>query len=134
MAVILKIEVLEALKEKVIGNLPFDVNQKIYISDHISARDLLQFFIKSTNSDDFKNINILSPSLDTADDFVKFTSDLIKIKLITAMLQAATQMELISDSMTHDEKINFLIDLKNLDNIATINSIISDTLENDLIH
>lgn len=57
---------------------------------------------------------------------------MIKQKLVTALLNAAVELKLISDNMTDNEKLNILIDLRNSGQLEATNSILADLLERSI--
>jgi len=129
--VIIKKNLIESLINQVISELPFDQIKKNDINSYIDTVEIFVFFNTIEDSGKF-NIQLTQPSVYTAENYAKFTSDLVKIRIITAMLQAAVQLKLMADSLSYDDKVNILIDLKNSGQLDAMNIIIADALEKDL--
>lgn len=130
--VIIKKEVIEIEKEKFISGIPFEEQKKNYIRQGVSTDDIFSFFLNIKSPDQLKELNLDSASLHTMEDYIPFTTNYIKVKILTAMIQAAIQLHFISKEMSFDDRINLLIDLKNDGDIETLQILLSDTLENDL--
>jgi len=130
--VILKREIIEALKEKVVAGLPFNEDRKIFIRENLNVEEIYNYFITPKEPGEFKTLNITSRSFLIPDDFVNYTKDFLKLIIKSAILEATIKLDSISKRMTEEEIMNHLIDLKTLEEIETVQSLIADTLENDI--
>ncbi|WP_343643940.1 hypothetical protein [Chryseobacterium sp.] len=129
---IIKAEVIELVKKKFISNLPFNTERKQFLKDNISVEDLEKYFSELEDPEELKGIKIDNSSFESMQDYLFFSINYIKLNVVTIMLNAAVKLKLISEEMTFDEKINYLIDLKNLDQADALQRVIADMLENDL--
>lgn len=129
---IIKAEVIELVKKDFISNLPFNSDRKQFIKDNISVQDLEKYFSELTDPEELKGIKIDNSSFESMQEYLFFSINYIKLNVVTLMLNAAVKLKLISEDMTFDEKINYLIDLKNLDQADALQRVIADMLENDL--
>lgn len=129
---IIKAEVIELVKKDFISNLPFNSDRKQFIKDNISVQDLEKYFYELTDPEELKGIKIDNSSFESMQEYLFFSINYIKLNVVTLMLNAAVKLKLISEDMTFDEKINYLIDLKNLDQADALQRVIADMLENDL--
>lgn len=126
---IIKAEVIELVKEDFISNLPFNTERKQFIKDNISVEDLEKYFSELEDPEELKGIKMDNSSFESMQDYLFFSINYIKLNVVTVMLNAAVKLKLISEDMTFDEKINYLIDLKNLDQADALQQVVADTLE-----
>ncbi|WPO89926.1 hypothetical protein [Chryseobacterium sp. HR92] len=129
---IIKSEVIELVKKDFISNLPFNADRKQFIKDNISVEYLEKYFSELTDPEELKSIKIDNSSFESMQDYLLFSNNYIKLNVVTLMLNAAVKLKLISEEMTFDEKINYLIDLKNIDQADALQRVIADTIESDL--
>ena len=129
---IVKPEVIELVKKSFISNLPFSTDRKKFIEDNIITEDLERYFSELANPEELKGLKIDNTAFESMNEYIQFTVNCIKLNVVTVMLKAAIKLKLISEEMTFDEKINYLIDLKNMDQINLLQQVVADTIENDL--
>ncbi len=126
-----KKEFLQSLKEKVATKLGTTENNKNLILLNVNVDDIHDAVNDFTNSEYFITafIELNNSKLHSASDFIKYATNLIIVQIGTAMTTALKQLRLISEQMTYEEQINFLIDLKNVDEINAIKCIVANGLE-----
>ncbi|WP_288446156.1 hypothetical protein [uncultured Chryseobacterium sp.] len=129
---IIKREIIELVKKDFISNLPFNSDRKQFIKDNIYVEDLEKYFSELTDPEELKGIKIDNSSFESMQDYLIFSINYMKLNIVALMLNAAVKLKLISEDMTFDEKINYLIDLKNLDEANILQQVIADTLEHKI--
>ena len=132
--VIVKREVIESLKEKVVSGLPFNEDRKRFIRENLSVEEFYNYFITPKEPGEFKTLSITSRSFLTPDDFVNYTKDFLKLIIKSAILEATIKLDSISKRINEEEIMNHLIDLKTLEEIEIVQRLIADTLENKSIN
>ncbi|HBV16658.1 hypothetical protein [Chryseobacterium carnipullorum] len=106
-------------------------NNKNLILFNVNVDDIHDAVNDFTNSEYFITafIELNNSKLHSASDFIKYATNLIIVQIGTAMTTELKQLRLISEQMTYEEQINFLIDLKNVDEIKAIKCIVANGLE-----
>ncbi len=132
-SIIIKKELVENEKRKILESLAFDREKTNFLEQHIDTDAIFDFF-KDEKS--FFQVHSLMQNINKENkswkDYADSLSDTIKIRILTAFIQSAIKLFSISETMNQDEIMNLLIDLKTQDKIDTLQTMIADTLESNI--
>ncbi|WP_294265317.1 hypothetical protein [uncultured Chryseobacterium sp.] len=132
-SIIIKKELVENEKRKLLEGLGFDKDKTNYLEQHIDTEAIFDFF---KDEQSFFQVHLLMQNIKKEnkswEDSAERLSDTIKLRILTAFVQSAIKLFSISKTMNLDEIMNLLIDLKTQDKIDTLQTMIADTLESNI--
>lgn len=132
MELLLKKDLIDRLADKHLNTLMIGEAARKHIRERISSNEIFRFFLEGINIESVRKLfaELQDPQIFTEEDVIYYATLMIKKDVLEAIGKALTVLRNSKGNLTNDDKINLLIDLKNIDDPEGFQQLIADTLEN----
>ena len=133
MELLLKKDLIDRLADKHLNTLMIGEVARNHIRERISSNEIFRFFLEGINTESVRKLfaELQDPQIFTEEDVIYYATLMIKKDVLEAIGKALTVLRNSKGNLTNDnDKINLLIDLKNIDDPEGFQQLIADTLEN----